>query len=134
MGTPTLESPICQGSRKLSGPNREDDRNTQQRGDWTSREHFQEIGMVPRWVMGSPTHIKYFNPEMFLSKEKIDKIWNRDWRKGHPEKAPARNLCPLQILNSHTISYAKKRLLIVKWYGCSLRVSTSAWPIQKDIS
>jgi hypothetical protein len=44
--------------------------NTQQRGDITCRDHFQKLDMAPSRSMGPPTHLKNFNPEMFLTKGK----------------------------------------------------------------
>ena len=48
------------------------------------------INMTPSWGMGPPTHLKIFNPELFLSKRNSRGWgeWNRDWRKGHPETVP----------------------------------------------
>jgi hypothetical protein len=41
-GEEPLKSPRCQGSERFPGPNRDDiNRNTQQRGDRTWRDHFQ---------------------------------------------------------------------------------------------
>jgi hypothetical protein len=89
-----------------------------------------------KWILA----IKYrmacqiFNPEMFLSIGKTGtKKWNRYWRKGHPETAPPRDPSHLQTLNPHTIAYIKKLLLTRTWYDCSLRYSTSTWPIQMQI-
>jgi hypothetical protein len=77
--------------------------------------------------MWPPTHLKVFNPEMFLSKGKIEtKKWNRHRRKGHPETAPPRDSSYLQTSNPDTILDAKKCLLIGAWWsGYSPRGSTS---------
>jgi hypothetical protein len=48
-------------------------------GDRTCRDHLQQIGMAPSRGMGASTHLKVFNPEMFLSKgRKRTKKWNKD--------------------------------------------------------
>jgi hypothetical protein len=74
-------------------------------------------------------YLKNFNPEFFLSKG-TKKKWSRDWRKGHPETDPFRDLSHLQTPNTDTIAYAKKRLLKEVWYRCPLRDSASTWAIQ----
>jgi hypothetical protein len=62
-----------------------------------------------------------------------NKKWNRDWRKSYPEIDPPRDPSHLQTPNTHTIADAKKHLLTVPWYGCSLRGFTSIWPMQMQI-
>jgi hypothetical protein len=63
------ESPRCQESKRLPGPNGNNiSWNTQQRGERTCRDHIQRLGMAPGWGMGPPTYLKNFNPELLLSK------------------------------------------------------------------
>ena len=60
-----------------------------------------------------------------------DKVWSRDWRKGHPETVPPRDPFHLHTPNLDTMSDAKKCLLTGACYSCSLRGSARASPIQK---
>jgi hypothetical protein len=60
------------------------------------------------------THLKYFNPKLFLSKGKTG-------TKSGAETAPSRDTSHLQTPNPNTIAGAKKCLLTGAWYGCSLR-------------
>ena len=60
-----------------------------------------------------------------------DKVWSRDWRKGHPETAPPGDPSHIQTPNPDTIVDAKKCLLTGAWYSCLLRGSASAWQVQK---
>jgi hypothetical protein len=62
-----------------------------------------------------------------------DKVWSRDWRKGHPETAPLGDPSHKQPLNSDTIGDSKKCLLTRAWYSCLLRGSARAWQIQKQM-
>ena len=87
----------------------------------------------PNWGMRSPTHLKTFNPEVFLSKERDKKKWNREWKNSLPETTPFRDPSHLQTPNSDTITDAKKHLLTGAHYGCYLLGSTSTWPIQMQI-
>jgi hypothetical protein len=52
------------------------------------RDHLQEIDMVPSWWMRPQTHLKNFDPELFLSKGNAETKWNRDWRKADQETVP----------------------------------------------
>lgn len=36
--------------------------------DRTYSDHLQMLGMAPIWDIGSPTHLRIFNPKLFLSK------------------------------------------------------------------
>ena len=56
-----------------------------------------------------------------------NKVWGRDWRKGHPETALLGDPSP----KPDTIVDANKCLLTGTWYCCLLRGSASAWQIQK---
>ena len=57
----------------------------------------------------------------------------RDWRKGHPETAPAGDPLHIQSPNPDTIVDAKRCLLTRAWYSCLLRGSTRAWQIQRKM-
>jgi hypothetical protein len=60
-----------------------------------------------------------------------DKVWSRDWRKGHPETAPPGDSSHIQSPNLDTIVDVNKCLLTDAWYSCLLRGSASAWQIQR---
>jgi hypothetical protein len=60
-----------------------------------------------------------------------DKIWSRDWRKGHPETAMLGDPSHIQTLNPVTITDVNKWLLTGPWYSGLLRVSTTVWQIQR---
>jgi hypothetical protein len=71
---------------------------------------------------------------MFLSKIKTGtKELNKNQKKCHPETAPPKDPSCLQTLDPHTIADAKNHLLTEAWYGCLLRGSAKAWPIQMHI-
>ena len=55
------------GSERFPGPSMDDISWNTQQSEITCRYYLQ-IGPVPSWVMGIPTHLKIFNPELFLSK------------------------------------------------------------------
>jgi hypothetical protein len=52
-----------------------------------------------------------------------DKVWSRDWRKGHPETAPPGDLSHIQPPNPDIMVDDRKCLLIETWCGCHLRGS-----------
>jgi len=60
-----------------------------------------------------------------------DKVWSRDWRKGHPETAPpaVHPICRHQTQS--LLLMAKKFMLTGSWYNCLLRGSARAWQIQR---
>jgi hypothetical protein len=60
--------------------------------------------------MGSPTHIKIVNLEMFLSKEKTGKKMKQTER-NYSEMAPRRDPSHLQTSNTDTVADDKKYLL-----------------------
>jgi hypothetical protein len=60
-----------------------------------------------------------------------DKVWSRDWRKGHPETAPSKDSSHIQSPNPDTIVDAKKCLLTEAWESFLLRGSPRAWEIQR---
>jgi hypothetical protein len=62
-----------------------------------------------------------------------EKLWSRDWRKGHPESAPPENPTHIQSPKPETIEDAKKCLLMEVWYNCLLRGSARAWQIQRQM-
>ena len=84
-----LESPRCQGSKRFPGLNRDDiSWNAQQREERTYRDHIQWIGPASGWGMGPLTHLKNFNPELFLSKENTGTKSRQ-----RPKERPSRD-CP----------------------------------------
>ena len=50
-----------------------------------------------------------------------DKVWSRDWRKGHPDTVPPGDSSHIQSPNLDIIVNAKKCMLEGAWYGCLLR-------------
>jgi hypothetical protein len=62
-----------------------------------------------------------------------DKVWSRDWRKGHPETAPLGDLSYIQSPNADTIVDAKKRMLTGAWYGYLLRGLARVLQIQRQM-
>ena len=61
--------------------------------------------------MGLPTHLKIFNPQMFLSKGKTGtKKCNRNWRKGYPETAPPKDSSHLQTAKPWHYCYCQEAL------------------------
>jgi hypothetical protein len=60
-----------------------------------------------------------------------DKVWSRDWSKGHPETAQPEHLSRIQSPNSDTIVDAKKSMLTEAWDSCLLRGSARTWQIQR---
>ena len=61
--------------------------------------------------MGPPAHLKYFNPELFLSNGKTGPKMNKDWMKFHSETVPLRDPSYLQTTNPDAIADAKKSLM-----------------------
>ena len=59
-----------------------------------------------------------------------DKVWSRDWRKGHTETAPPGDPSHIQLPNQDTLVDANKFLLTGTWYSYLLRVSASSWQIE----
>jgi hypothetical protein len=57
-------------------------------GDRTCWNQLQQISMAPGQGMGPPTHLKVFNPEMFLPKGRTGSKNGRDWRKGQLWNGP----------------------------------------------
>jgi hypothetical protein len=51
-----------------------------------------------------------------------DKVWRRDWWKGHPETAPPGDPSHMQLSNLDTIVEARKCLLKGAWYGFLLKL------------
>jgi hypothetical protein len=67
-----------------------------------------------------------------LTGSNMETVWNRDWRKAHPEIAlHLGDQSHIQSPNEDTIVNAKKCLLTGTWYGCLLRGSARAWQIQR---
>jgi hypothetical protein len=62
-----------------------------------------------------------------------DKVWNKDWRKDHPEMAPLGDSCQIQSPKTDTIVDAKKCMLTGAWYSCLLRGSARAWQIHRQM-
>jgi hypothetical protein len=78
--------------------------------------------------------LKILNWETFLSIGKTGTKSEAETEvKTRPETAPPREPSHLQIPNAYTIADAKKHLLTGALYGCSLRASSSTWPIQMQI-
>ena len=59
-----------------------------------------------------------------------DKVWNRDWRKGHLE-TPTWGSIPYATTKLDLIMDARKCLLMETWYGCLQSGSARAWQIQR---
>ena len=76
------------------------------------RKEDQSVGTLVLLKMGS----KYGN-----------KVWSRDWRKGHPKTALHGDPSSIQLPDPDTIVDAKKCLLKGAWYSCLLRGSARAW-------
>ena len=62
-----------------------------------------------------------------------DKVWSREWKKGHPEIAPLGDPSHIQSPNPDTIVHVKKYLLTGAWYSCLLRGSARVWQIQRHV-
>ena len=125
-----LESPRHQGCEGLPGPNGEDiSQNTQERGDRTWRDHLQYIDKAPSWGMRLLTHLKIFNPELFLSKGNAGTKSGAETegKKGHPETAQTGDPPHLQTPNPDTIADVKMCLQTGAWYSCSLRGLANIW-------
>jgi hypothetical protein len=58
-----------------------------------------------------------------------DKVWSRDWRKGHPETALPEDPSHIESPNPDTIVDACWRSAC--WHGCLLRGSSRSWQIQR---
>jgi hypothetical protein len=55
-----------------------------------------------------------------LTGRKGDKVWSKDWRKGHPETSPPGDSSHIQLPNQSTIVDSKKCLLTGALYSCLL--------------
>jgi hypothetical protein len=62
-----------------------------------------------------------------------DKVWSRDWRKGHPETAPTGDPSNIQSPNPDIIVDTNKCKLTGAWYSYLLRGSVRAWQIQRYV-
>jgi hypothetical protein len=62
-----------------------------------------------------------------------DKVWSRDWRKGHPDTAPPGDQSHIQSPNADSIVDGQKCMLIGALYCCLLRGSARAWHIQRPM-
>ena len=99
---------------------------TQQREDRSCRDHLQKIGTAPSCGMGPPTHLKDFNPDLFLSKENTrTKSGTETEGKAIQSLTNLGDPSYLQTPNSDTIADAKNCLLTRAWYSCYLRGSAS---------
>jgi hypothetical protein len=93
-------------------------------------------GLSSHWCPTSPSSATYAAGAMGSSMCTLwwrcrDKVWSRDWRKGHPETAPPRDPSHIQLPNPDTIVESNKCLMTGAWYSCLLRGSASAWQIQR---
>ena len=90
--------------------------------------------MALSWGMGWLTHLKIFNPELFLSKGNArTKKWNNDWRQSHPQTTPPWDPSQAQTPNPDPFPDAKICLQIGAWHGCPLRSSARTWLRQMQI-
>ena len=58
-------------------------------------------------------------------------MWNRDWRKDHPETTTPEDPSHIQLANPDSILDAKKYLLTGTWYSHLLRGSDRVWQVQR---
>jgi hypothetical protein len=71
-------------------------------------------------------NLKFLNPELFLYKGKTEtKMEHRLKEKSYRDIQRPKYLSYLQTFNIATVADAKKHLLIVAWYDCSLIGFTS---------
>jgi hypothetical protein len=89
---------------------------------WSSRRRKIKVWTLQSFLEGG---IKY------VGSKYGDKVWSRDWRKGHPEIAPPGDPSHIQTQNPDTIVDAKNCLMTEAWYSCLLRGSFRAWQIQR---
>ena len=61
-----------------------------------------------------------------------NKVWSRDWSKGHSETAPPGDPFHIQLPNPDTIMDVNKCLLTGAWYSCLLRGSASLTNTEVD--
>ena len=89
---------------------------------WSSRRRKSKVWIFQSFLEGDQnTHERRYR----------DKVWNRDWRKGHLETAPPVDLSHIQSPNPDTIADTNKSLMKGAWYSYLLRGSASAWQTQK---
>jgi hypothetical protein len=76
----------------------------------------------------------YFLAEQNTHRSKYgDKVWSRDWRKGHLVTVPPEDSSHIQFPNPDTIVDAKKCLQKGAWCDCLLRGPTRVLQIQRQM-
>jgi hypothetical protein len=80
--------------------------------------------------MGPPRNLKNINPELLLSKGSTGTKSGIETEGKAIQRLPHLGIHPICSHQTQTLLYAKKCLLTGAWYGCPLRGSTRAWPIQ----
>jgi hypothetical protein len=85
------------------------------------------------WSRSLPNMALHFTSGIAFQKRSKygDKVWSRDWRKGHPETAPPGNPSHIQLPNPDTIIDAKMFMLTGACYSWLLRGYASAWQIER---
>jgi len=102
-------------------------RNTQDR---IHRPHeTQEVGR-PKSRCFSPSYKE--EPNIHRRRYR-NKVWSRDWGKGHPVMAPPGDSSHILSPNPGNNVDAKKCMLTGAWYSCLLRGSARAWQIQRQV-
>jgi hypothetical protein len=71
------------------------------------------------------THLKFFDPELFLSKENAGTKMEQRLKERPSRDRPTLGSIPCQGPNPDTIANAKMCLWAGAWHGCPLRVFTS---------